>query len=170
MRRHTDRDVSAQGPQPPRQGHQQRNPNKRHLSSRSPPSSHSLQRGPSRAIVVARDGTVWVAASSADAIVRIGHDGVVSQFPLNESGTSVGKLVEGPDGRIWFEGFQVIGSIGANGDVDLRYVGIDPDGFATDQGGLVLNIGRSRSSAFSSARRVRAAGRPSGQPGRNRRF
>lgn len=86
-----------------------------------------------RAIVVARDGTVWVAASSADAIIRIGTDGVISQFPLNRTETSVGKLVEGPDGRIWFEGFQIIGSIGPAGDVDLRYVGIDPEGFASDE-------------------------------------
>ncbi|QFZ19578.1 Vgb family protein [Saccharothrix syringae] len=63
---------------------------------------------------VAPDGTVWCSESSGEAIARIGTDGSVSHVRIPGSSNSPADVVHGPDGLIWFVGFQVIGRITAD--------------------------------------------------------
>jgi virginiamycin B lyase len=84
------------------------------------PQSNSIQL-PSRVlprfVAFDNDGSLWITESSADAIARKTPNGKVTHFKLEVSESSVGDIVKGPDGEMWFTGFLLIGRINHEGRI-----------------------------------------------------
>ncbi len=71
-------------------------------------------------------GTLWIAETSADAIAERKPDGGLVHHRLGEATeTSVGDLVPGDDGNLWFQGFQLVGWITPDGKVSSYELGSD---------------------------------------------
>ncbi|MFC3895194.1 hypothetical protein ACFOWZ_27235 [Lentzea rhizosphaerae] len=64
---------------------------------------------------VAPDGIVWCSESSGESIARIDKNGAITHLRIPGSSNSPAGIVRGPDGLIWFAGFQLIGKISAEG-------------------------------------------------------
>lgn len=65
-------------------------------------------------------GSLWITESSADAVAERRRNGRVIQHRLGEATeTSVEDIVSGPDGNMWFEGFQLVGWITPDGQVSV---------------------------------------------------
>lgn len=73
-------------------------------------------------------GSMWITESSADAIAERRPDGRIVQHRLGEATeTSVDDIVRGPDGNMWFQGFQVVGWVTPSGEVGGFELGDGPD-------------------------------------------
>jgi virginiamycin B lyase len=82
-----------------------------------------------RGLTVDENGTLWIAETSADAIAERKPDGELVHHRLEEATeTSVGDLVAGGDGNLWFQGFQLVGWITPDGQVSGYQLGFDEDG------------------------------------------
>lgn len=64
-------------------------------------------------IATGSDGNVWFLESGPEALARLNSDGTVSEFPIpgGGSGISLSSIVAGPDGALWFTGFNGPGNV-----------------------------------------------------------
>jgi virginiamycin B lyase len=67
----------------------------------------------SRTITTGSDGNLWFLESATDAVARITPDGAVSEFPVPGAGAFVSlfHITAGPDGALWFTGFNPPGHL-----------------------------------------------------------
>ncbi|MFS8096881.1 hypothetical protein LFM09_07030 [Lentzea alba] len=70
-----------------------------------------------RSPFVAPDGSVWCSETSGEALGRIDQNGAVTHVRIPGNNNSPAGIVHGPDGLIWFAGFQMIGRVSATGTV-----------------------------------------------------
>ncbi|MFD2689887.1 hydrolase [Streptomyces phyllanthi] len=68
-------------------------------------------------LALSDDGDLWVTESSVSAVARVAADGTVTQFRIPGSSNNPSGILAGPDGRMWFVGFQVIGRVDDAGDM-----------------------------------------------------
>lgn len=71
-----------------------------------------------RFLDISDDGAVWIGLSSGDAIARLDPAGALTQFPIPGDQNSVGDMVQGPDGAIWFTGFGIVARVDASGAIN----------------------------------------------------
>ena len=66
-----------------------------------------------RTIATGSDGNLWFLESSTDAIARLTPGGAVTEFPVPGAGGffSLSDIAAGPDGALWFTGFQPPGHL-----------------------------------------------------------
>jgi virginiamycin B lyase len=64
-------------------------------------------------VTTGSDGNLWFLESSTEALARVNGDGTVSEFPVpgGGSGISLSSIVAGPDGALWFTGFNGPGNV-----------------------------------------------------------
>ena len=67
------------------------------------------------AMTVSSDGNLWVTEESISAIARIDKAGHIRQYRIPGSSNDPDGILQGPDGRIWFVGFEVIGQVNTSG-------------------------------------------------------
>lgn len=77
------------------------------------------------------DGALWITESSGNAIARLGTAGKLSHHRIPGFEHSPGDIVRGPDGMMWFGGFQEIGRVDPSGAITGWQLG-SPNG--TDVG------------------------------------
>lgn len=66
-------------------------------------------------MTVASDGSLWVTEEAIGAIARIDKAGHIRQYRIPGSSNDPDGILQGPDGRIWFAGFEVIGQVNTSG-------------------------------------------------------
>jgi virginiamycin B lyase len=120
-------------------------------------------------------GTMWISESSADAVAERRPDGRILQHRLGTAtNTSVGDIVPGPDGNMWFQGFQLLGWVTPQGKVSGYELGNttvpigDPSAMTQGPDGNVWFTRESRSPAvmrIDAARSFRTYPLPSGEGG-----
>jgi virginiamycin B lyase len=66
-------------------------------------------------MTVSSDGALWVTEASISAIARIDAAGHVRQYRIPGSSVDPDGILQGPDGRMWFVGFEVLGQVDLSG-------------------------------------------------------
>lgn len=80
------------------------------------------------ALLMGPDGTLWIAESSVDAIAERMPDGTLLQHKLGEAReTSIDHLAIGPDGALWFQGFEILGWLTPDGQANGYQTGDSVD-------------------------------------------
>ena len=61
--------------------------------------------------------TLWVTEGSGNAIARLDRGGHVTQYRIPGQDNDPGDIIHGPDGTMWFAGFEILGRISATGQI-----------------------------------------------------
>ncbi|MER6274560.1 hypothetical protein [Streptomyces sp900105755] len=72
--------------------------------------------GPSD-MALSSDGELWITEDPLGAIARVSTVGAVTQFRIPGSSNNPSGILSGPDGKMWFVGFEVIGKVDDTGSM-----------------------------------------------------
>lgn len=113
------------------------------------------------AMAYADDGSLWVTEKSISAAARIGPHDHVDQYRIPGESNEPGGILQGPDGKMWFVGFEVIGRFETDGRITGWQTGQGsslglPSSFTLGPGGSVWYT----ESGTPSVRRVDAGKHP----------
>jgi virginiamycin B lyase len=114
--------------------------------------------------------TLWITEGGGNAIARLDSAGHVTQYRIPGDDNSPGDIVEGPDGEMWFAGFEVLGRISATGQItgwsddSEPDIGL-PDALTVGPDGEVWYTNSSKISQFTPWGDLRSFAIPSGQSG-----
>ncbi|WOX12556.1 hypothetical protein [Streptomyces sp. N50] len=72
--------------------------------------------GPSD-LALSGDGELWVTEAPLGAVARVTTVGTVTQFRIPGSSNDPSGILSGPDGKMWFVGFEVIGKVDDTGSM-----------------------------------------------------